>query len=103
VPARPAPIRFPWLTSTSKCDGRHYDRVTNVTDGLVIRGTPDASAAADDSAIGYAFDDLFGEVNGVADKKVTPKAATKTASKKSTGAATRVTKVAQKKMKKKIK
>ena len=40
---------------------------------------------------------------GVADKKVTPKAATKSAPKKSTGAATRVTKVAQKKMRKKIK
>jgi hypothetical protein len=103
VPARPARIRFPSLTSTSKCDGRHYDRVTNVTGALVIRGTPDGYTAADDSAIGYAFEDLIREVNGVADKKVTPKAATKSASKKSTGAATRVTKVAQKKMKKKIK
>ena len=77
--------------------------MTDVTGALVTRDTPDGYAAAEDSAIGHALETLIGEVNQVAEKKITPKAASKTASKKSTGAATRVTKVAQKKMKKKIK
>ena len=91
----PDPIRFPCPSSTKKCDGRHILPVTEVTSALVTRDTPLGCRWADDAGVRVALrgQELEGEVNQVAEKKITPKKATKSTAKRSSGeAATRVTK-----------
>jgi len=84
-------------------DARHNEKVTSITPQSVTVGTLTAAGKEDDPCRWWKrmAARTEGEVNGMADKKVTPKAATKPAPKQSTGAATRVTKVALKKKKKK--
>jgi hypothetical protein len=91
----PAPIPFLCPSSRKKCDGRHIDPVTEVTSAFVTRDTPLGGPWGEDATVRVALrgQELEREVNQVAEKKITPKKATKSTAKRSSGeAATRVTK-----------
>ena len=108
LPGR-TPFRCP--SSTKKCDGRHIVSVTEVTPALVTRDTPLRGPRGDDVRVwswalvlGSEDREREGEVNQVAEKRITPKKATKSPAKRSLGeAATRVTKRKMKKMRKSVK
>ena len=78
--------------------------MTEVTSALVTCDTPLRSAWADDAYVwlwALRGREREGEVNQVAEKKITPKKATKSTAKKSSGeAATRVTKRKAKRLRK---